>query len=237
MEGGLDRVVLVVDHHPARAHRRVGVAAVAQGRRHPALGGHHVGGAAGRASLQGQRLVDGGERGGVRRRPVPDDLARAQRGPRPRRHLHDGAGRVALADVGLDLVVVVALRAQYGDRRLAGLAGAAAGVDAALGVGLGDADGALDRAPQGLVEVTLDGRFRLSGQGGGGREQADRHRGKDRSLNSSHAPSFFPAPPRIPFSAHGSRCHRAWTLAQAAWRRRAGVPPCAPRAASPAGVS
>jgi len=114
------------------------------------------------------------------------------------------------ADVGLDLVVVVALGAQHGDRRLAGLTGAAPRIDAALGMRLGDADRALDLAPQALVEVALDDRLRLSGQGGGRREQADRQSGKDRGLSSSHAPTFFLAPPRIPFSAHRQRCHRAW---------------------------
>ncbi len=87
-------------------------------------------------------------------RPVPGDGRLLDRRARPRRDGDEGNRRVAVADVGLDDVVVVAFGAEHGDCRLAGFLRAAAGFQAAGGRRRGRRDRLVDLGLQRLVERT-----------------------------------------------------------------------------------
>ena len=95
----------------------------------------------GSPGVQGHRRLGGvGDRRVGGRCAHPVDMRLGELEARAGRHRDEGLRRVALAHVRLDVIVVVALRAQHGDRRLGGLARAAAGLEPVVGAAVGRAD-------------------------------------------------------------------------------------------------
>ena len=188
----LHRMVRVVDQHQPRVDRGVGIAALAQRRLDAALGGQHVGRAPRRSWRQRQHLLGGRLRLAVRRQAVPVQFGLGQHRPWSWRHPHHRRRRVALADIGFDRIVVVALRPQHGDGRLAGFPRPPARVDPALRLRLGNPDRTLDLGLQRAIHLALHQRLwlRRGGDDRRQRDEADRRGGKDRDRSLSHASTF-----------------------------------------------
>ncbi len=151
VEGWLHGPDGVVHHHLARASLGVGIAVSLQGGHGAALRGEDVARPTGRAGRQAQggagvALGDGSRR-------LAHELERGFRDQETGAgiDLHDRLGGVAIGDRRLDLVGVIALRAEHGDGLIDGFGGAAAGLQAALRRTLAIPDGSDDGVPQGAI--------------------------------------------------------------------------------------
>jgi hypothetical protein len=166
-----DGVVGVVDDDLARLGGDVGVAQLLDLSDHPPLGAQDVGGPAGfaRRQVHGRNGALGDAL--VRNRAAPIDLGIGEHEDRSRRHLDHAARRVALGDVRLDGVGVIAFGPQHRDDILAGVTRPAAGLGAALRGGLGLREDAQDRLAKRLVLDPGDRRRGFVGERRRSRQQ------------------------------------------------------------------
>ncbi len=186
------RSVGVIDQHLARFRFGVRVAVFLQGADNASLGGDHVGRSPRRA---GAKLESGhgvGLRLRLGRGAGPGDPWRGDDGARAGIDADDRLGRVAVAEVRRDLIVVVALGAEHDLGVVSRFLGASPRLEPAARTALGCAHVTLYGLAQGLVADA--GHRRLGLVGHGRSRPADERGGQSKSQAKSSHGAVQPCP-------------------------------------------